>query len=712
MSHEQKHGKHEAAPSHVKPKEREHRPKPKDYRREPKKPAKSRGTSGRPHIKIPGWVFAGVMPIYCELLLHIWTNRSIQLVRFVMVLLAGAAVGALAALVTSLFKRRPGKVVGIVFGSIASLLCIVEYFIHVTFQNFMPFSMMLAGGAGVATNLMSMVWDLIIHHVPHLIALIAPIVLFAVFSDGGHVRRGQRIGLLGAAVVLWAAWIVAVNAISGYSASMNKSYEFDSAVRCYGMYISLPLDIYQSNALKSDSLTFEPHVTSAQAPTPSPEPSQTTAANAPDATPEPTATPKVYNPHVLDVDFAKLAEEETNQTIASIHSYVAAQEPAYENDYTGLFAGKNLILISAEAFTGEYIDPELTPTLYRMVNKGIKFTHYYQPVWGAGTIGGEYANVVGMAPNGGNCMMSVTTQNMFLTMGHQLQAQGYTSAAFHDNDYTFYSRDQTHTHLGYDTFTGFGNGIEEGVTQQWTESDEEMFEFTLPQYIDKQPFSLYYMTVSGHSPYFTSHNAMAAKHYDEVKDMNHREQVKCYIATQLEIEASMTYLINALEEAGIADDTVIVLSADHYPYGLEYQDLSDLYGEPVTGRRVRDRNTLIIWSGCIEDMNLEVDDYVESLDILPTLSNLFGVDYDSRLLPGRDVFSDTTPLVMWYDGSWITDKGYYDSTDRVFIPHEGVDVSSDYADTMSTIVRNKLKYSAAVQQNNYFNYITPVLGIE
>ena len=142
---------------------------------------------------------------------------------------------------------------------------------------------------------------------------------------------------------------------------------------------------------------------------------------------------------------------------------------------------------------------------------------------------------------------------------------------------------------------------------------------------------------------------------------------------------------------------------------LEYNQLAELFGASPSSRFVRDSNALIIWSGCLEDMDIVVDEPVYSLDILPTLSNLFGVEYDSRLMPGRDVFSDTAPLVFWPDYSWITDKGVFDSSTWTFTANEGVEVDEDYVDTISAAVRNKITYSRAVQQNNYFNDLVPLL---
>lgn len=658
----------------------------------------------RNRLVLPGWLFAAVMLVFDELMLHLWTNQSIIGERVLVVMIFALSFGTLLAFITSLFPAKAGKWIAVGISVVLAVLYVAEYFINDYFQNFMSLSMVTAGAAGVVGTFLPVVWELIVSHIPHILLMLAPIVLYALLAEPGKCSWKLRGSLLVAAAALYVVGFTIVNQIPGYAAGLTTAYDFDSAVRSFGLNLTLPLDAVQSNTLAGNEPVFEmPEQTDpTEVPT---QPEETV-----EETQEPTEPPVVYEEQVLDIDFAKLAEEETNSSIASIHSYVASQTPSMENEYTGLFEGKNLILITAEAFTGEFLDPELTPTLYRMATEGIQFTDYYQPVWGAGTTGGEFTNVVGLFPNGGECMQEARQQTLFLTMGNQLQKLGYSSAAYHNNDYTYYSRHKTHELLGYDIYMGYGNGIEEGVTAQWPESDEEMFRFTIPQFLDsEEPFSLYYMTVSGHSNYSFGANAMAKKHRDQVEDLPYSDTVKAYIAANLDLETAMAYLIEQLEAAGIADDTVVVIAADHYPYGLDLQYLNELFEGDASNRFVRDRNRLIIWSGCLEDMDIVVDEPTYSLDILPTLSNLFGVEYDSRLMPGRDVFSDTEPLVFWTDYSWKTDKGTYNSSTRTFTPNEGVEVDEDYVDTIAAKVRNIITYSRAVQQNDYFDDLLPLL---
>ena len=426
--------------------------------------------------------------------------------------------------------------------------------------------------------------------------------------------------------------------------------------------------------------------------------------------------PKVYQPHVISgLDFGELAETAKDSTLKTLYTYLDALPPALENEYTGLFEGKNLILITAESFNYAIIDPELTPTLYRLSTKGIQFNNAFVPLWSGSTSGGELAVFCGLAMN---CEMNTySSQKPFNTIGRQLMNQGYFSRAYHNNDYCFYDRNKTHENLGYEKYIGMGNGLEEGVEEVWPASDAEMIDFTLPQYIDQQPFSIYYMTVSAHCRYNFLGNAQSKKNQDLVQDLPYSTALKAYIACNLELEKGLTSLVAQLEEAGIADDTVIVMTADHFPYGLgtawgnDHNCLAELYGVDKYDEIERDRNTLIIWSGCLEDMDIEIDAPVCSLDILPTLSNLFGLEYDSRLTVGRDVLGTEEAIVPWPDGSWVTELGKYESSTKKFTPYvDESQIPEGYVDRISALVRTRVNFSLSVQRCNFFTALQDAMA--
>lgn len=656
-------------------------------------------------IPFPGWAFVMLMVMYNELMLHFWVTETPHLGRLAAVTVFALGFGAVLALVSSLFPGRGAKWAAVGVSLAVTVVWLTEYFISDAYPGFMTPATILNGAGGVATDYFELVMSLLARNLWRIGLMLLPIVLYGLFCRSVSVGWKLRSVLAAAAVGCYLLGVNIVQTGTSDAGLFGKAYDFDSAVRKLGLNMALTLETIQGTGGE-------------QAP-------EFVAAPVQPTIPEETSEPEdaenvvVYGDNVMAaLDFAALSQSETNKNVAALHSYVNSLTPSKQNEYTGLFEGKNLILITAEAFTSEVVDPERTPTLYRMANEGIQFKDYYQPAWGASTTSGEFSNLVGLVPtNGGMCMKETRQQDLFLTMGHRLQELGYYSAAYHNHNKDFYDRDKTHTNLGYDRFIAQYGGLE-GVDAVWPESDVQMIDATVPQYIDQQPFSIYYMTVSGHCVYSKNGNAQAVKHYDEVADLSYSETVKCYLASQMELEYAMESLIRQLEEAGIADDTVIVISTDHYPYGLErsgtWKNTSDylreLYGVEDYDNFIRDHSTLIIWSGCLEDMDIVVEDPVYSLDIVPTLSNLFGVEYDSRLLVGRDVFSDTEPLVLWQDHSWKTDKGTYSASSGTFISAEGAQIPEGYVDYIHSLVSNKITYCDSVLKLDYFNYLAEVLG--
>ena len=666
------------------------------YLRKPKKPL------------FPGWLFVIAMVLYNELMLHFWITENFLFGRIVVVLAFGLGFGAIFGLITSFFPSpKVSKWVAVGLSFLVVVIYLTEYFLSDAYKTFMTVETIFAGAGGVAQDYMSVIMSLLTRNLWRIGLMLLPIVVYALRCRSGQTGWAIRGILAGAALVLYLLGFGAVHVLTRDAAVLNKAYNFDTAVRCMGLNMGLSLDVVRGSATND-----EPEFTQMEVPTVATEATEPTVSGEVEV--EPTE-PIVYGDNVMNLDFDTIISESTNANITAIHKYVSSLTPTKKNEYTGLFEGKNLILITAEAFTAEVIDPELTPTLYRMANEGIKFNEYYQPAWGASTTSGEYSNLFGLVPfNGGTCMKNPLYQKMFLTMGFQLTEEGYHSAAYHNHFHDFYDRNKTHNKFGYENFYARYGGLN-GITAVWPESDLEMIDISIADFIDKQPFNIYYMTVSGHCPYGQKENAMTRKNWDKVQHLEYSDTIKGYFAANLELEYAMASLIRQLEEAGIADDTVIALATDHYPYGLERSTtwkngtdrLAELFGVEEYDQFVRDHNALIIWSGCIEDMDIVVDEPVYSLDILPTLSNLFGVEYDSRLLVGRDVFSGADPLVLWPDHSWLTELGSYNFKAGVFTPREGVQVPEGYVEQISAIVANKITYSRSVQQQYYFRHLEP-----
>ena len=652
-------------------------------------------------------IFFPLMIVYCEVMLRLFTKTDL-LTNILYPVLFGLSAGMLISIITMLFSGRVNHIISKVFVLIIAFFYALECVVKNSFRVYMDVPAMANGTKGVVTTYFSDMLKAVLGNIWFLVVLLVPVLFY--FILGKKLIYPAR-GKLGAVIV--SAALCAAFFVSGHLLALNGSvshlytdqFNFSSSVDAFGLITGFRLDI--TNQGSTGFVTEE--IASA------PEDEEETGAEE--------EKPVEYN--VLDIDFAALSEKDDGK-YADIDSYVSSLSPSVKNDYTGLFEGKNLILICAESFSDCVINEELTPTLYRLMHNGFYFSDYYQPTWGGSTITGEFSFLTGLVQTGHDDTNVVTKGvNLSPTMGNQLKGLGYFSLCFHDGSYDFYQRNETQTNFGYDEFIAFGSGLENYALDM---TDTEMFRTTVDMFVEHQPFSVYYLTVSGHCTYEETSD-FVYKYYEQVNSVvgdKYSEKVKYYLCYQMDFEAGLTDLINQLDEAGVLDDTVICITGDHYPYGLAVDAfgntedyVADLYGYSYEYQWEQDHNALLIWSGCLEndekDMACEIDTPVYSIDILPTLSNLFGLEYDSRLLPGRDVFSDTAALVVWNTYSWMTEYATYDAatgmyelkdgmTEEEFKTLMGVDFES-YCKGISAQVSNKITYSNSALFDNYFEHV-------
>ncbi len=494
----------------------------------------------------------------------------------------------------------------------------------------------------------------------------------------------------------------------------SKEFSATEAVKRFGVLTDMRIDLKTAIFGENDDVegdlpsnVINPFEGTAAPAESTEEPAETTAP------PEEPPKPIEYGDNVMDFDFESLIANETNKDVKAAHEYFSSLTPTKKNEYTGIFEGKNLIYMTLEAFSYKTIDKDRTPTLYKMATEGFVFNNFYTSLWGGSTATGEYTSITGLFHNSAKCLGWSGDNVMPFTMGAQLSKIGYKTYAFHNHTHSYYSRDLSHPNFGYE-YIAIGNGLE-GLTNCWPRSDHEMAIATLPYYIDLEtPWHAYYMTVSGHANHTFVGNNMAKKHRDIVENLDASENIKAYHASQYEVELMLSELVKALDEKGILEDTVFVMSTDHYPYALSDAELSELYGIPEEGIHKNFdllRNSCIIWCADMEEP-VVIDTPCSSLDIIPTVSNLFGLEYDSRLLMGTDVLSGTMPLVILNqdgDGSawnWINAYGEYNSATKKFTPYEGFEATDEeiaaYVKQMNAVVNYKNKYSKYILNEDYY----------
>ncbi len=657
-------------------------------------------------------------------------------------LFAGAAVGLLLWLIGTLIPRKgiSRAVIAVVLFFFGAVF-IAERCCRAFFGVYYQLSYMTSMTGQVAGNFMGTALSVIGKNLWFFPLALAPFILFLIFRRTLMPRyrqlRSARPELLAAAFVALQVIAVLLCHVGDDTNYYTVDYSANSTIPRFGLVNTLRLEVqYGIFGKPEEELVFEPIETDpveTEASTAATDPEETDGTDATEQTDatdttEPATEPD-YGYNVMDIDFDSLIASDTGSLLA-LDQYFSSQEPTQQNAYTGIFEGKNLIFLTAESFSTAVIDEERTPILYQLANSGFVFTNYYQPNWTQSTTGGEFAAMTGIIPTwiDGQTAFSVSANKaMPFALGWQFRSLGYTVTAYHNNTYTYYGRSKTHPNLGYDYY-GLGNGLELETTGTWPLSDLEMMQATIDDQIQNYldtgtPFHTYYMTVSGHCEYGFSSNDMSEKNRDVVADLDASETVLAYLACQQELEYALEYVMDALETAGIADDTVIVLTTDHYPYAMSEGSV-DYYNE-LTGNddnenlTSRYRNTLILWCGEIEEP-IVVDTSCSAIDIVPTLSNLFGLEYDSRLLSGRDilapdveagevasnmhvvVFADTG-----YGNSWITAAGTYEASTGVFTPNAGVEVSDSYVTSMNKLVQDKFTYAKYLISLDYYRHLFP-----
>lgn len=603
------------------------------------------------------------------------------------------------------------------YAFICMVFCVSQTVYFKVFGTFYTFYS-LANGAS-ALQFVNTIVNAVRDNLVVLGAMILPFVLTLILSGQAcnyqpiH-RFLPRLMLAVAAVLAQVLLVLALPVFGGIEDSSpyglyHTNSDSYTTINKLGLFTGFRLDIQRSlsgDAGDGDIVIQAPAETTggleipAQTPAPTePErPAETTVS-------EPTTEPQPVidtSPNVLDINFDALIAQETDKSVLQVHQYFASRTASGKNAMTGVFEDCNLIMITAEAFSYLAVSETRTPTLYKLMNEGISFANYYVPDWGVSTTDGEYAFLTGTVPKNGVWSFKKSAENyMPLTMSMQLLDEGYSAYAYHGHTYTYYGRDLYLNNLGF-AYKGLGNGLD--ITEQWPESDLEVINASVGDYINSEaPFVTYYMSISGHREFNFTGNMVAYKNKALVAEESYSTNVRAYLACQLELEKALTQLLADLEESGQLENTVIVLTADHYPNGLTAGEIGELLGHTPESNFEIYQNGAFIWKYGMDP--IVVEEPSSHLDLLPTLSNLFGLEFDSRLYMGRDVFSDAQPLVMFRNRSWITDRAMYNADTKKVTSLTGEEITQEYIDSINNEVSNRFTVSSRILDYDYWSIL-------
>lgn len=636
--------------------------------------------------------------VYVELCLHLCVFGSMDRYAGYPVLF-GLLGGALCTLIVSSLPKVLRQITGVFLVAAQVLLAEVQLVYHCIFGDFMPVSQIGMGG-NVVVNFNSQLLYGIRQNLLKILLLLLPLIVVILCLI---LRRAQALKLrlrwkqaLASFAVLLALLLTVTglmyvgrdNAFSVYRTFTNVNTSTDSSYKKIGMLATTAQELRYM--LFSGSGSGSIMIT----------PSSLNISDVPR-----TYSSNSYNV-IESIDFTALADSTDSDILKATDEYLSNTTPTRKNNYTGLLKDYNLITICAESFCPWFISEELTPTLYKLSHTGILFENYYGTFQSV-TTNGEYTMCMGLYPD----MSRTKTDSSFnvagtnylpFCLGNALKGMGYQAWGYHDYIGDFYNRNITHANMGY-TFKAADSGL--AMKIDWPSSDLEMMEASIDDYINSgEPFHAYYMTFSGHYQYNWD-NAMSAKNRDAVKDLPYSEPVKAYIACNLELEYALEYLMQRLEEAGVADKTCIVLTNDHYPYGLTEDEYNELAGQTLDTTFEKYRNSFICYVPGLSE-NIVVDEYCSTADILPTLLNLFGVDYDSRLLAGTDVLSSGIHVAVLSDKSFLTKTFRYDAGTETVIPaDENTTVSGKLAEAYRLYVDSRFQLSGNILNSDYYAHV-------
>ena len=637
--------------------------------------------------KLRGLIYYILFIIYEELVFSCIIFKAFP-TSFGLIILFSIPIAIVLNLITSIFKPKVNKILTYIITIALIIIFGAQIVYYSMYEAIISFFSMMHGGQ--VAEFMEVIFDMILRNWYGILLFIIPLIILIILSKK-KILLFERDSLKQIAVKATSMVLIqlialsCVNFINTDDMYSNKNLYYNIHVpkvtaNRMGLLTTMRLDLQRFIFGFEEKLTLETSI----------DPKE--------------EEEEGYN--ITYIDFDSLIKNEQDETIKSMHEYFSSQEASKKNKYTGMFKGKNLIVLVGESFSSLAIREDLTPNLYKLYKEGFQFDNFYTPIFPVSTADGEYITDTSLIPKEGVwSFLKVAGNYMPYSYANVFEKQGYSSNAYHNHTATNYERDKYIETMGYDSYLAVGTGLEKRMdTSRWPNSDYEMIKTTIDDYINDEKFLAYYMTVSGHLNYTKSGNEMVYRNWEQVENLPYSHKAKSYLAANIELDKAVGELLNRLEQAGKLEDTVIVISGDHYPYGLTLDEINELSTYERDDKFEKFRMPFLIWSGSMEKP-IKIDKIGSSLDVLPTVLNLFGVEFDSRLLIGRDILSDSSPLVIFSDRSFITEKGRYNAVTGEFIPNEGTEEEDGYVDKINTIIYKKYQMSRLILENDYYRKI-------
>ena len=638
--------------------------------------------------------------IYLELMFKLFNDLPIFGISSLFVACCALILTTILCLIINLFNRKIKNVIISVLLVLFGIYFSAHTCLYKFYKFYFQFSSLalLDQAAAFASDGLKVIWSNIVSIVSYFV----PFILFVSFFRRFTTDKNENIKL--SIVVLAISLLIYLPfALDSYG-YVNKTFKTNNMIQVVnknGVFSGLSFDLVKT--IKGEETTIDV---------------------IDDVEPENEGEEDIieYGYNAFNVDYASLNQYTNNKNIQELNNYFSQKTPTRKNEYTSFFEGKNLILFMAESFNGIAVNQDLTPTLYKLIHSGFEFNNFYTPT-NYSTIGGEFTELTSLFPDLGPLpnVLSIfrsDTNTYPMGIGNLFKEKGYKTFAYHNSSYDFQDRNLYLHNLGFDYYNACWIGLEDIINcHTWPASDIQMIDKTFDDYINEDNFCVFYATVSGHGPYTFNPNddgispkyeEMLKEYYgDSLGDKFASEMLMAYEAGQIELDRALETLINKLEASGKLKDTVIALVGDHHPYYITNELTMDEYNKLSTYERDAHielyHSNFILYNSEMETVT--IDKVGSQLDVMPTLFNLFGLNYDSRLLMGVDLLSPSSSIAIMSDDSWVNDFGKYYANTNTFVPNDDMSLSSSYVNLINTKVRNIQNITKLIMKNNYYQFV-------
>ena len=408
-----------------------------------------------------------------------------------------------------------------------------------------------------------------------------------------------------------------------------------------------------------------------------------------------------------DTILDEIIKNEKNTTLNNINNYIKNKDITDYNSHTGMFEGKNVIVIMMESTNDIIINKDLYPNFYKLYSEGISFKNNYSPRNSCATGNNEFSGMTGLYTIQNNCTANIFSNNTYFTSIFNIfKNAGYRATSMHDYTEQYYVRNIIHKNLGSEAYYNVNdlNIKYYNEYKNWASDEDFMnaaMDITLNDTSNK-PFMLWLTTVSGHQPYKVS-SVEGDKYLSITEGTDYSMELRRYMSKLKTFDNGLGILLDKLKASGKLDDTVIVMYGDHYPYGLKNKDISSVLTYDLDDYEV-ERVPMVIYNSTIKSE--VVEKYSSYINLTPTLANLFNLDYDPRYYMGTDVFSDDyLNMVAFADGSWKNADVYYNASSGSIKYYTSNEYTTDELIRINNIVTNRMQISESIIRNNYFNYL-------